>query len=102
MTTLHAALDICRALKSATGIKVSRHFEGFFADRLVQSFAQPTLLDAVEHLAKSLDAGTEYVGGQRTAAFIAAAHAPAVLVEPRTGRVPECGRPLPRPATKRH
>lgn len=74
-TTLRATLDICRALKGASGIKVNRHFDGFFADRLIQAFAQPSLIDAVEHLAKSLDASVEFVGGARTAAFLQAAHA---------------------------
>lgn len=75
MTTIQATFDMMRALKSASGIKVGRNFEGFFADRIVHAMAEPTLLDAMERLAKGLDASIEYVGGKRIAAFMAAAHA---------------------------
>lgn len=70
MNTLKSTLDMVRSLKSASDIKVNRNFEGFFADRIVQSFAQPTLLDSVEHLAKAVNAGIEYVGGKKTADFM--------------------------------
>ena len=79
---LQATMDMMRALKSASGIKVGRNFEGFFADRILQAVSAPTLLDMIEVLAKSLDVSIEYVGGRRTAAFMQAAHgplAPAIL-----------------------
>jgi len=75
VSTLQGVLDMVRSIKSATSMKVNRHFEGFFADRIVQSFAQPTLIDAIEHLCKAVDASIEYVGGKRTAAFMAAVNA---------------------------
>lgn len=80
--TLQATLDVVRALKSSSGIKVGRSFEGFFSDRLVQAVAQPNLVSAMERLSKSLDASVEFVGGKRVAAFAQAAaaeDAPAVL-----------------------
>ncbi|HEX7037472.1 MAG TPA: hypothetical protein VF210_17010, partial [Pseudomonadales bacterium] len=73
--TLQATLDVVRALKSSSGIKVGRSFEGFFSDRLVQAVSQPNLVSAIERLAKSLDASVEYVGGKRVAAFAQAAAA---------------------------
>lgn len=74
MTTLRASMDMIRALKSSSGIKVGRNFEGFFADRILHAVSAPTLLDAMEALAKGLNSSIEYVGGKRTAAFMQAAH----------------------------
>ena len=76
MTTIRKTFDMIRSLKKASGIKVSRNFEGFFADRIVHAVTEPTLLDAIERLAKGLDASIEYVGGDRVAKFMEAAHAP--------------------------
>lgn len=72
--TLKATLDMVRRLKGATSMKVNRNFEGFFADRIVQSFSRPTLLDSIEHLAKAVDASIEFVGGKITAQFMAASN----------------------------
>lgn len=79
---MNATLDLIRRLRDTTALKVNRNFGGFFADRLVQAFGRPTLIDAVEHLAQSLDAQIEYIGGAKVAAFIAEAsgpQAPAIL-----------------------
>jgi len=79
---MKATLDIIRRLRDTTGLKVNRSFGGFFADRLVQAMSRATLLDAVEHLAQSLDAGIEYIGGAKIAPFMAEATgptAPAIL-----------------------
>ena len=79
---MKAPLDIIRRLRDTTGLKVNRSFGGFFADRLVQAMSRATLLDAVEHLAQSLDAGIEYIGGAKIAPFVAEAsgpQAPAIL-----------------------
>lgn len=70
---MKATLDIIRRLRDATGLKVNRNFGGFFADRLVQAMSRATLLDAVEHLAQSLDAQIEYIGGAKIAPFVAEA-----------------------------
>ena len=51
-----------RATRRSTGIKVNRNFEAFFADRIVQACTQPTMLDAVEHLMRSMDVAQEYIG----------------------------------------
>lgn len=75
-STLLAVLNMVRAIKSATGMKVNRHFEGFFADRIVQSFAQHTLIDAIEHLCKAVNASIEYIGSKRSAAFMTAVNRP--------------------------
>lgn len=75
-STLLCVLNMVRGIKNATGMKVNRHFEGFFADRIVQSFAQPTLMDAIEHLCKAVNASIEYVGGKRTAGFMGAVNRP--------------------------
>lgn len=75
-STLLSILNMVRGVKAATGMKVNRHFEGFFADRIIQSFAQPTLIDAIEHLCKAVNASIEYVGGKRTHRFMAAVNAP--------------------------
>lgn len=74
--TIAATLDFFRALKSHAGIKTGRHWEAFFADALAVALSEPTLIDAAERLAKSLDVAQEYVGGAKVAAFIAAASAP--------------------------
>lgn len=61
---------------------MNRSFGGFFADRLVQALSRPTLIDAIEHLAQSLDAGTEFIGGKKIAPFLQEASgpmAPAIL-----------------------
>lgn len=79
---MKATIDVIKRLRDTTGLKVNRNFGGFFADRLVQAFSRPNLVDAIEHLAKSLDSGVEYVGGKKTAAFMAEAngeHGPAIL-----------------------
>ncbi len=71
---LHATIDMMRAIKKASRISVNRHFEGFFADRILQAVSAPTLLDMIEALAKGLDVSIEYIGGRTTAAFMTAAH----------------------------
>ncbi|ODU10096.1 MAG: hypothetical protein ABS84_04295 [Rubrivivax sp. SCN 71-131] len=79
---MKATLDIIRRLRDTTGLKVNRSFGGFFADRLVQAMSRATLLDAVEHLAQSLDAQIEYIGGAKIAPFVTEAsgpQAPAIL-----------------------
>jgi hypothetical protein len=79
---MKATLDLIRRLRDTTGLKVNRSFGGFFADRLVQALSRPTLIDAVEHLAQSLDAGIEFIGGAKIAPFLAEAagpQAPAIL-----------------------
>jgi hypothetical protein len=71
-----------RSLKGGSQLKVKRSFDDFFADRIVQSTSEPTLLDAIERLAKTMDSSIELVGGKRTAAFMASANsaqAPAIL-----------------------
>jgi len=70
--TLRATTDMMRAVKRASGMKVSRNFEGFFADRIIQAASQPALAEFVERLAQSVDVSVEYVGGKKTAAFVAA------------------------------
>ncbi len=75
MTTLQATFDFLRRIKSTAAVKTGRHFDGFFADRIVQAASEPTLLAAMERLAKTVDAQVEYIGGAKTAAFLAAAHA---------------------------
>lgn len=75
METIKATFDMMRAMKQASGIKVSRHFDGFFSDRIVHAVTEPTLLDAMERLAKGLNVSIEYIGGANTVAFMAAARA---------------------------
>ena len=79
---MRSTLDIIRRLRDTTALKVNRSFGGFFADRLVQALSRPTLVDAIEHLAQSLDAQIEYIGGAKIAPFLAEAsgpQAPAIL-----------------------
>jgi len=72
MKTLEATLALARALGRASTMKTSRSFQSFFGDRFCQSITQATLMDAMEHLARSLDSSLEYVGQSKLANFIAA------------------------------
>lgn len=65
-STLLYVINMIKEVKNATGMKVNRHFEGFFTDRIVQSFAQPTLIDAIEHLCKTVNVSMEYISGKQT------------------------------------
>lgn len=71
---MKATIEMIRRLRDTSGHKVNRDFTGFFADRLIRSFSQPTLVDAMEALAQSMDSGIEYVGGKKLAAFLAEAN----------------------------
>lgn len=73
MSHARATFDMIRRIKQTAQIKVGRNFESFFADRIIQAFSEPTLLDAVERLARIVDADVSYIGGQKMAAFMAAA-----------------------------
>lgn len=81
-STFIATMDMLRAVKKASSIKVNRNFDGFFADRLVQCLAEPSLLAVVERLSRAMDVQIEYIGGGQAAHFIASAqseHAVSVL-----------------------
>lgn len=67
---MKATIEIIRRLRDSTGMKVNRNFSGFFADRLTRAFNSPTLIDAVEELARSLNCSVEYIGGAKLAAFV--------------------------------
>lgn len=67
---MKATIEIIRRLRDSTGMKVNRNFSGFFADRLTRAFNSPTLIDAVEELAQSLNCSVEYIGGAKLAAFV--------------------------------
>jgi len=67
---MKATIEIIRRLRDNTGMKVNRNFAGFFADRLTRAFNSPTLIDAVEELAQSLNCSVEYIGGAKLAAFV--------------------------------
>lgn len=70
--TLLATIEMLRGLKQASRRKVSRNFEAYFADRVLEAFTEASLVGAIERMAVSIDADVEYVGGKRTAAFMAA------------------------------
>src|SRR5690242_4032134 len=71
--SVRATFDMLRKVKSTSGIKVGRNFESFFADRIIQAFSDPTLLDAIERLTRIVDADISYIGGEKVAAFMRAA-----------------------------
>lgn len=66
-----ATMDMLRAVKNASRIKVNRNFEGFYADRLTQCLSQPDLLAVVERLCLSMDVQIEYIARDKMADFIA-------------------------------
>lgn len=72
METLNVTINIIRSIKSASTIKVNRHFEDFFSDRIIQSFSQPTLIDSIEHLIKSVDASMQHINQNDFAEFMSA------------------------------
>lgn len=51
-----SSFDMLRTIAHASKIKSKRSFTDFFADRIVQACTQPTMLAAVERLAKTVDA----------------------------------------------
>lgn len=65
-----ATMDMLRAVKDASRIKVNRNFEGFYADRLTQCLSEPNLLAVVERLCRSMDVQIEYIARKKVAAFI--------------------------------
>lgn len=67
---MKATIEIIRRLRDSTGMKVNRNFSEFFADRLTRALNSPTLIDAVEELAQSLNCSVEYIGGAKLAAFV--------------------------------
>lgn len=80
--TLKSTLDMVRAEKRASQIKVSRNFTDFLADRIVQASTEPTLLAFTERLSALLDCDSGYIGGDVVAnmmAVVSGADAFAVL-----------------------
>ena len=67
---MKATMDMIRAIRAAATVKTSRNFYSFFADRIVQAFSRNDLVDAIEHLAKSVNCDVQYVAGEKTARFI--------------------------------
>jgi hypothetical protein len=76
--TLKATMDMVRAEKRASQMKVSRNFTDFLADRIVQAGTEPTLLAFVERLSSLLDCDSGYIGGDVTAALMRAINSPDV------------------------
>lgn len=56
MNTQHQAVfDMIRAIAQASATKTKRAFADFFADRIIQACTEPTILAAMERLAKTVD-----------------------------------------------
>lgn len=53
--------DLLKMIKAASQIKVSRYFEGFFCDRIIQASSEKTLVGFFERLSKSLDVETHFI-----------------------------------------
>jgi len=84
---MKATIEMIRSVARSAGHEPKRNFSGYVADRIVRAVSQPTLVDAVERLAQSMDASVEYVGGKRLAAFMSEATGPkaqAILAWMRT------------------
>lgn len=80
--TLRATIDLVKSIRDASQMKTGRNFDDFFADRIVQSATEPSLLRFVERLSKAVDVSVTYVSGANVAAFmrrVNADDAPAVL-----------------------
>jgi len=73
---MKATIEIIRSITAAAGHEPRRSFGSYIADRLVRAVSQPTLVDAVERFAQSINASVEYVGGKRLAAFMDEASGP--------------------------
>lgn len=69
--TLYATMNMIRAIAKAENIKISRGFADFFADRIKIATTEATLTGAVERLAGLVNCQIEYIGGAKTADFMA-------------------------------
>lgn len=69
-------LSMFQEIKHASQIKVGRNFNDFFADRIIQAAAEPSVIAAAERLTRMVDADVSRIHHKAVTDFMAAAQAP--------------------------